>query len=97
MVSGCDAEDALEAAHIRPYALGGTNHPSNGLLLRTDLHTLFDLRLISIDPETATVRLAPALIGTAYQEFRGQPLRRPKGTEKLLDREALREHCRSMK
>lgn len=32
----------LEAAHIRPYASGGTHSPSNGLLLRQDLHTLFD-------------------------------------------------------
>jgi putative restriction endonuclease len=32
----------LEAAHIRPYSSGGTHSPSNGILLRQDLHTLFD-------------------------------------------------------
>ena len=32
----------LDAAHIRPYADGGTHNPNNGLLLRQDLHTLFD-------------------------------------------------------
>jgi|HubBroStandDraft_6_1064221.scaffolds.fasta_scaffold1813619_1 hypothetical protein len=33
---------ALEAAHIRPYGEGGEHEPSNGLLLRRDLHSLFD-------------------------------------------------------
>lgn len=32
----------LEAAHIRPYAQGGQHRVENGLLLRSDLHTLFD-------------------------------------------------------
>lgn len=32
----------LEAAHIRPYTEEGPRVISNGLLLRSDLHTLFD-------------------------------------------------------
>ncbi|CRI65844.1 Restriction endonuclease [Thiocapsa sp. KS1] len=32
----------LEAAHIRPYSDNGPHEISNGLLLRSDLHTLFD-------------------------------------------------------
>lgn len=32
----------LQAAHIRRYAEGGMHELSNGLLLRSDLHTLFD-------------------------------------------------------
>lgn len=51
-VTGCDAVEALEAAHITPYLGEETNHPQNGLLLRADIHSLFDLGLISIDPET---------------------------------------------
>src|SRR5262249_19219246 len=38
----------LEAAHIRPYSSGGTHAPSNGVLLRQDLHTLFDRGYITI-------------------------------------------------
>jgi HNH endonuclease len=34
--------DILEAAHISPYRGEEDNHPENGLLLRADLHTLFD-------------------------------------------------------
>jgi hypothetical protein len=43
LVTGCDAEGVLEAAHIQPYRGAGTFLESNGLLLRADIHTLFDL------------------------------------------------------
>lgn len=42
-ITGCDAIEALEAAHIVPYLGTETNHVQNGLLLRADIHTLFDL------------------------------------------------------
>jgi predicted restriction endonuclease len=48
-MSQCDAIPALEAAHIIPYKGPETNHISNGLLLRADLHTLFDLCHIAVD------------------------------------------------
>ena len=38
----------LEAAHIRPYAEEGPHEVSNGILLRSDLHTLFDKGYITI-------------------------------------------------
>ncbi|RYE65313.1 MAG: hypothetical protein EOO81_12860 [Oxalobacteraceae bacterium] len=38
----------LEAAHIRPFAQEGPHLPNNGLLLRADLHTLFDRGLMTI-------------------------------------------------
>ncbi|MDP9267199.1 MAG: HNH endonuclease [Acidobacteriota bacterium] len=41
----------LEAAHIRPFAQGGTHSPTNGLLLREDTHTLFDRGYITVTPE----------------------------------------------
>lgn len=40
-----------EAAHIRPYARGGAHEISNGLLLRRDLHALFDLGYVTVTPE----------------------------------------------
>jgi len=49
LISGCNVQEALEAAHIRPYSECGTNKIANGLLLRADLHTLFDLHLMSLD------------------------------------------------
>lgn len=50
VVSGCDVEAVLEAAHIEAHADGGNYGLGNGLLLRSDLHTLFDLGLLSFDP-----------------------------------------------
>jgi putative restriction endonuclease len=41
----------LEAAHIVPYARGGMHDVENGLLLRSDLHTLFDRGYVTVDPE----------------------------------------------
>jgi putative restriction endonuclease len=42
---------ALEAAHIQPYAKDGPHEVSNGVLLRADLHRLFDLGYVTITPE----------------------------------------------
>ncbi|MFQ5985336.1 MAG: HNH endonuclease [Alphaproteobacteria bacterium] len=41
----------LEAAHIRPYAEGGHHEVSNGILLRRDVHRIFDLGYATITPE----------------------------------------------
>lgn len=84
-----DAQEALEAAHIIPYIETENNHPSNGLLLRADIHTLFDLNLIAINPETMQVQLAPNLLDTYYKEINGKFLRLPKVLAYLPKREAL--------
>lgn len=76
-ITGCDAEYALEAAHIIGYKGKKTNHPANGLLLRADLHTLFDLGLLAIDTKSMTVLIAPKLKGTQYQEMAGRSLTLP--------------------
>ncbi len=70
-ITGCDAVDALEAAHILPYRGDHSNHPSNGLLLRADLHSLFDLGLIAIDEELRVI-VAPRLALTEYGALSGK-------------------------
>ena len=42
---------ALEAAHIRPYAEGGDHEAKNGLLLRRDIHSLFDSGYVTVTPD----------------------------------------------
>lgn len=66
VVTGCDVEPALEAAHIVPYAVTGEQDPGAGLLLRADLHTLFDRGLWNIERRggRAEVVLADELKGT---------------------------------
>lgn len=41
----------LDAAHIRPLASGGSHSIVNGLFLRTDVHTLFDLGYVTVTPQ----------------------------------------------
>lgn len=41
----------LEAAHIRPYADEGVHEVSNGILLRSDIHRLFDKGYVAVDPK----------------------------------------------
>ena len=42
---------ALEAAHIRPYGAGGAHEARNGLLLRRDIHSLFDAGYVTVTPD----------------------------------------------
>ena len=39
---------ALEAGHIKPYSKHGPHHTNNGILLRSDLHNLFDLGYLTV-------------------------------------------------
>lgn len=50
-VTGDRIRPVLEAAHIRPLALGGEHRLDNGLLLRSDVHTLYDRGYLSVDPK----------------------------------------------
>lgn len=75
--TGCDVEQALEAAHIRPYLGAHTNVVVNGLLLRSDLHTLFDLRLVRINPGDLKIEVSTKLKGDYYQAIAGKILRLP--------------------
>lgn len=91
-MSQYDASQALEAAHIVPYRGPQTNHPTNGLLLRADMHDLFDLGLIAVDTDTLRLRLAKELLGTMYESFADQPLWIPRDSVARPNLEALRRH-----
>ena len=75
-ITGCTAIEVLEAAHIVPYRGEDTNRTDNGLLLRADIHTLFDLGLIWID-QTYCVHIAAALRDTEYETLDGRALNLP--------------------
>ena len=74
MITGCQLLGIIEAAHISPYRGNGDNHPQNGLLLRADLHTLFDLDLLGINPESLQVQFHPAALATGYDSWGGKTL-----------------------
>lgn len=93
-ITGCDAVEALEAAHIVPYQGDETNSVQNGLLLRADIHTLFDLGLIGVNPDTMTVVVSEKLKTTSYREIAEICLRLPADPGFQPSKAALYEHLR---
>lgn len=91
-LSGCTVEALLEAAHIVPYRGVHTNVVGNGLLLRADLHKMFDLHLFRIDPISRQVHLSDVLKTSEYAHFEGATLREPLDRSKAPLAEALRHH-----
>lgn len=59
-ITGDRVRPVLEAAHILPVAAGGEHRVDNGLLLRSDVHTLFDRGYLSVDPKYR-LAVSPAL------------------------------------
>jgi predicted restriction endonuclease len=80
-IAGCDSPYTLEAAHIRPYRGEHTNIVANGLLLRADIHALFDLGLLAVNPATRTVVISDQLSGDHYKSLQGRPLNLPANPE----------------
>lgn len=67
----------LEAAHIIPYHGSSTNHVANGILLRADIHTLFDFGLVGIGQEYQIVT-ASSIRDGEYGQYHGNIMRLPK-------------------
>lgn len=74
MISGCTTMALIEAAYIQPESAPKFNNPTNGLLLRSDLHTLFDLNLLGIDPARLAVAVHPDILRSEYKSFNGTTL-----------------------
>lgn len=100
-VTGEQTLPVLEAAHIKPYALQGPHLVRNGLLLRSDLHKLFDLGYVTVTPELR-FEVSPRLRqewhnGKEYYAYHGHALRfLPTDAANLPDRAYLswhNEHC----
>nr|MBM4732599.1 HNH endonuclease [Prescottella equi] len=93
-VTGSTVTAVLEAAHIDRYYGAHTNHVANGLLLRSDIHTLFDLRQITVS-SSMTVLLAPWLRDSEYRTLHGRTLRLPVNAHAHPDGGALTRHRES--
>lgn len=77
-VSGERTLPVLEAAHIKPYAKSGPHLVSNGLLLRSDLHILFDDGYLTVT-EDLNVEVSRNIKekfenGREYYRYHGRPL-----------------------
>ncbi|WP_288408863.1 HNH endonuclease signature motif containing protein [uncultured Herbaspirillum sp.] len=87
-VTKCRVEGILEAAHIRSHSEVVNYDVTNGLLLRADIHTLFDLKLLFIDSQLK-VRLKPELLASEYKQFEGREIVHPHSPSEMPNRDAL--------
>ncbi|WP_188190823.1 HNH endonuclease [Nonomuraea sp. SYSU D8015] len=95
-ITGDRIRPVLQAAHIRPVAAGGEHRLDNGLLVRSDVHTLFDRGYLAIDPKHRLL-VSPRLreeFGNGEEFYRraGQEINVPDRPRDRPNREALEWH-----
>lgn len=95
-VTGEKTLPVLEAAHIKPVASGGEHRVDNGLLLRSDIHKLFDLGYTTITP-TGTFRVSAKLKetwmnGRIYYDLDRSQIRWPDRDEQNPSKQFLEWH-----
>jgi putative restriction endonuclease len=101
VVTGEKTLPVLEAAHIKPYALVGKHEVSNGLLLRSDLHTLFDLGYLTVTSTDLRVRVSRRIHeefenGRDYYALDGRVVRPPQALYPPPSREMLDWHAEAL-
>jgi putative restriction endonuclease len=90
-VTGAAPKEVLHAAHLRAFAEHETHNRNEGMLLRADVHSLFDAGLLTVNTSNNTILVAPTLRGHAvYGQFLGMTLAIP--AHLMPDKEALDEH-----
>ena len=86
----------LEAAHIRPWAIGGEHELPNGLPLRRDLHRLFDLGFVTVRPDlrfAVSPQLRDAYAnGRTYNALEGRTILTPAEPAARASKDALAWH-----
>lgn len=97
-VTGCAIGELLEAAHILPYHGKLSNHVQNGLLLRADIHALFDRQLFEFCPTEKGVRIDTSnrLKDSEYEHFNKEELRLPLREDHRPSRAALNKRMERM-
>lgn len=89
-ITGCSVLPILEAAHITPYLGPATNLKENGILLRADIHLLWDLGLIAIHPHKNVVVINESIVDESYLVLLGTIPFTPKNEESKPSVAALR-------
>ena len=84
-VTGCVTPAALEAAHISikngldNKRTRDDNNPNNGILLRSDIHALFDMLLITLSEDGTRIEVSPQLTDPSYVVLKTAVVARPDG------------------
>ena len=90
--SGTGVEDILQAAHIDDFRGKISQIVQNGILLRVDIHMLYDANLLGIEPESHRIVLSNAVNLEPYEYLSDKRLRLPKDPSKQPDDELLEIH-----
>ena len=91
-ITGVNVPEVLQAAHINPYRGRKSQVVNNGILLRADLHLLYDAHLISVEPDSLSVSLSERLGSTAYLRYNHQRLREPVSADLAPNTDLLAVH-----
>ncbi len=92
-VTNCKIEEMLEAAHIFSFKGTETDKIPNGILLRADIHTLFDLGLISINPKNYLIQVSDKIITDEYYSIlNNKKINLPTRAEDYPDINSLKYH-----
>lgn len=95
-ITGSKIAPVLQAAHVRPLPAGGEHRLDNGLLLRSDVHTLFDRGYLAVDPHHRLM-VSPRLRqdfgnGEQFYAKAGKPIMLPPRVVDRPSRHALEWH-----
>lgn len=93
-ITQCNYPEVLEAACILPGRNSLSQLLTNCLLLRADVHTLFDLGKIAIDTDSMQVLVNSELMQTSYRIMAGRPVHLPVDESQWPSNEALNTHRR---
>jgi putative restriction endonuclease len=95
-VTGEHSLPALEAAHIRPFSDDGPRDVTNGLLLRSDIHRLYDRGYVGVTPDCRFVvsdQLREEYSnGRSYYPLAGREIMRPALADEWPDPRQLEWH-----
>lgn len=89
-VTGCTTPAACEAAHISTCEGRDDNAPTNGILLRSDIHALFDRLLITLSADGLRIEVSPELDDPSYAFLRSAAVTQPEGS--CPSREHIQKH-----
>ena len=95
-ITGGKIRPVLQAAHVRPLPRGGEHRLDNGLLLRSDVHTLYDRGYLGVDPKFRLL-VSPRLRqefgnGEQFYARAGEPIAVPERRGDRPNREFLEWH-----
>ncbi len=91
-VSGNDVPEVLQAAHIEPYRGRISQRAANGILLRSDLHLLYDAHLMTVEPDTHRIHISSELAHSEYLRLAGTQMAIPRDRKARPNEDLLAHH-----